>query len=807
MYTYVKLPLSSHRSFDEAATQLFMSRARIISLRSEDAARCSDLRCEKHGWHAGGKEMCKITRFSIPADKFPALIGSELLDNERRTNFYLIKMYCKPLYDFLEWLGIMRPISVKDYVFHAKQISDMFKLYAEQIDMKFGFPPRYIYNLEQMVGHFSKELVDFDPDQEASKFMLKSFRNWNSNLLEAIEEYTEEVYAPLEPKPFKFSDFGRFLEEGEYWRRPASTTVSSVRSKMLLPEIGSAMDILKKIKLKENNLDSKVTPVTKLEKSKVRLAFSVDTYLYLLMSYVYDPLLNYNIPDSSIALNGKQEEAMLRKIQTYTNGDYYLVPFDFEKFDHNVTKVETICIMKKMYKMIKRMKINLPPDYDTIYNEMLDRYSKLEYVGRSGKIKYNNGLLSGLRLTAEIGTILNKAWHRYVLKKYNIMQFCVKIFAQGDDSLLVFTSRAAAIQHNLNMKREGFKCNFRKFYISKYRCEFLRREISMNGIFQYPLRMIGSISQRKPWKMDNLDEIEKVQGVLSNRRELSKRFNIYNREIESNIIQEVQRILKNNGWSMKKIKRMITSFVNPFGYSFGRLNTNICQYKFDVRDESRFVSNLIKKAGGQFREVEWANVKRKVCYLKERYTDNKHISEFISKNEPRIKALYQDPVIKSIRSEFSKEYIERYSEYKSKKISVTPIISINYNEIDNILRNYEISDEESLIGSGNKYYAQDAQFMALFYSCSPVRHWCSTGEFGNKILNLSKKIGKQAALSIVFDQFSKTKSFLRSISPDSRIIERMVLGEIERIIYKAPQMIRSTADLSYLYSYLYNIYH
>jgi hypothetical protein len=417
--------------------------------------------------------MCSGSRFSIPVDKDFGLEKSHMLDNERRTNFYLIKRYCPKLFEYLKDFGILAPISVEDYVKYSKIISDIFKINNEALDGIFSFPPRYIYNLEQMVGHFSKELVNFDPYDEAKLFLDVRPRPVSNELIQYIDSYVRSVYGSISKSDFKHSSFEAFLEDGEYWRRPASTTVK-VKSKMELPEIGDGLDIFKQVKLKANNKDSVIKAVTKLEKSKVRLAFSVDTYLYLLMSYVYQPLLNKNIPYSAIGLNGSQESKMLKEIQSYCNGEYYLIPFDFEKFDHSVTRHECVIIMDAMYREVKQMK-NIPEDIDAMYTEMIDRFKNLKFKHRDKPdIKYRNGLLSGLRLTAEIGTLLNRAWHLYVIKKYGLEKYLVRIYAQGDDALCIFSDRDAAIRHVMNMKREGFKCNYKKFYLSQKRCEFLR---------------------------------------------------------------------------------------------------------------------------------------------------------------------------------------------------------------------------------------------------------------------------------------------------------------------------------------------
>jgi hypothetical protein len=220
-----------------------------------------------------------------------------------------------------------------------------------------------------------------------------------------------------------------------------------------------------------------------------------------------------------------------------------------------------------------------------------------------------------------------------------------------------------------------------------------------------------------------------------------------------------------------------------------------------------FLKKTIDAAGGQFQHLKWSNVSRKIVELKEYYKDKPEILSFIEDNPKEVQALYKNPVIKSIRSEFSVDYIQRYAKYKSKKILLKRVLFTNFKALDQHLVGY--SDDiqytySGKLGSANKYFGKHAQFISYFLSSSPVHRWTDLGRYGNEIAALASRIGKQAAISFYFAQFQKCKDFHLSLRVNETIYGKYIERLIEYLIEKAPRSMRTHADLGYVYTYLFN---
>ena len=112
-------------------------------------------------------------------------------------------------------------------------------------------------------------------------------------------------------------------------------------------------------------------------------------------------------------------------------------------------------------------------------------------------MRWQKGLLSGWRLTALYGTLLNAAETLEALDRESQGERWTAVF-QGDDVRLVTSYVDTAVRVAGRMNALGDDINLSKSFLSNTRDEFLRKVWRHNVVSGYPARAINSLLWRNP---------------------------------------------------------------------------------------------------------------------------------------------------------------------------------------------------------------------------------------------------------------------------------------------------------------------
>jgi hypothetical protein len=238
--------------------------------------------------------------------------------------------------------------------------------------------------------------------------------------------------------------------------------------------------------------------IQKRETGKVRLVIGSNIETYLKCHYLSEMYIDKFFMGNDLSTLWMTSEQTTQFWESSTNLEGYAMPLDQSKFDQMQIVWCVMIIVKYLKRLIDKV--------DQYIIDMVEEELLKSYVYHDGKIfKWLNGLWSGQKWTALIGTIINIVTARmaeriaqeegiYVRRSW----FC----AQGDDDNFRFrdlTSCFAVYQAYLDM---GYIVNPKKFYISRTRDEFLRKVIYKNEVTGYPARSITSLLWSNPVKTE-----------------------------------------------------------------------------------------------------------------------------------------------------------------------------------------------------------------------------------------------------------------------------------------------------------------
>lgn len=241
---------------------------------------------------------------------------------------------------------------------------------------------------------------------------------------------------------------------------------------------------------------SKVRPVAKAGNELTRQMDFVSTWL--------DTGL-YGSSFSTLFLSASQaEELDLAFVADSQDPKLLKVPLDQSNFDQHKSYVAIMtCVLAMRAFLIEK---KAPDDIIAVMDNILctlDRHDVTIHVaGKKLPFVWNNGLPSGWRWTALLGTLLNVGEFKTIClliqrEKFRAVRYH-RLVGQGDD--LTFCTYDLDTVHWIVEKynQVGLEVNPQKVYISRYRSEFLRRSIESNGIFGYIPRTLMAIRFRNP---------------------------------------------------------------------------------------------------------------------------------------------------------------------------------------------------------------------------------------------------------------------------------------------------------------------
>lgn len=171
--------------------------------------------------------------------------------------------------------------------------------------------------------------------------------------------------------------------------------------------------------------------------------------------------------------------------------DWYAC-IDAERFDQSISKEAIVYILNRLGQVDE--------DCAAVAREEIKHLDDLtvEWAGRVWK--YEGGLLSGMRITSIVGTVLSGAAGQYVVSRvFGDGTIPPKVCSMGDDLVLAGFGPLPDKQMILSAYAEtGFSANPKKTVISQIG-DYLRAVYSPRSISYYPANVIGTLSYANPW--------------------------------------------------------------------------------------------------------------------------------------------------------------------------------------------------------------------------------------------------------------------------------------------------------------------
>jgi len=243
--------------------------------------------------------------------------------------------------------------------------------------------------------------------------------------------------------------------------------------------------------------------IMKRETGKVRLVIGSNLELYLKMHYLSEMFIDQFFSGderSTLWMNGDETMRFWEKVSVFKG---FAMPIDQGKFDQMQTRRMVLRLVMKLRD--KLFKMGMGEHGVNVFNLVLQELSQsIIFDGRSQR-PWLNGVLSGLKWTALLDTLLNlitiEMAKMYCAEKginVNPLMFC----AQGDDDLLRFGTFVECIGVYWAITSFGFNINPRKFFISRSRDEFLRRVIGPGLVTGYPARSVVALLWSNPVKSE-----------------------------------------------------------------------------------------------------------------------------------------------------------------------------------------------------------------------------------------------------------------------------------------------------------------
>lgn len=254
---------------------------------------------------------------------------------------------------------------------------------------------------------------------------------------------------------------------------------------------------LKKLMFKKRKQVCKA--VMKSEPGKVRAVISSDLSLYLKMAYlstVIDSMFRRRT-DTTLYMNKDERNNLWQKMAK--NG-HWRMPLDQSEFDRNAT-------MRQVKITIEEIRDFVLDAYDDatvreLFDLVLYAIDGGYVIIDDEKILIENGLLSGWRWTAMLGTMINLTELdlacEWVSSNSNESVLLNDFNAQGDDDWMDLMRYKDGVMLWLAYSSFNLSVNPGKFFLSRTRDEYLRRVMDGDKVTGYPARSIASLLFRNP---------------------------------------------------------------------------------------------------------------------------------------------------------------------------------------------------------------------------------------------------------------------------------------------------------------------
>lgn len=309
----------------------------------------------------------------------------------------------------------------------------------------------------------------------------------------------EKITEWVRNKDSQHLSFSEYQTDPMRWATSGGAPSVYVNGEKIRSKWAWALDALtKKEPIYEQSLKThQVAKVALKEEKKVRTVITTPLPSYLRQCYMLYRLGNMNIK-STISDPGLA--SLMAK-----SGATWFMSIDAKNFDHSIPKSEIITFFELILE-------NLSEDddlYDLVKEEIeCIKNLKIEFLGT--EYRYENGLLSGWRITSLIGSLHSAMVCEWIKK--NVGRAPFSYITQGDD-IILYGYRSLDQEIVLNLCLDfGIQTNFSKTTSGTFG-EFLKYRYSKNEITGYPARAVRSIFYSNPWLDDTIET--KPQEVAS----------------------------------------------------------------------------------------------------------------------------------------------------------------------------------------------------------------------------------------------------------------------------------------------------
>lgn len=516
--------------------------------------------------------------------------GAQLIDGGTASQNIAVSLYI----DALRNIGkekFIHDFDLEHLLFDKKKTKEM-SVFVKKAGPEISDDWRFLVDSDRLddyqpyidVKEFRSDLVDW--------VQRKVVHTWDGDedLWYAIfEEEANNLFFYSGVTPDRILSIDDFFNNGDLW----ATTGSGYEPELPKPEI---YDQTKKehIKLKKNKWGLRWSTskyelkrllfkkrkqmckaVQKSEITKLRAVISSDLSLYLKMSYIstfLDKVIG-NREDSTLWMNKQQAFDMW---QSFKADGTTRMPLDQSEFDHNASTRQIFILLKVIKNLIAKHGATL---------EMLEIMDLIMYALDGGEIygvgeniAIKNGLLSGWRWTAMLGTMINrvelKMAQRYCAEKGQAVVTKADN-SQGDDVWLKLNNRKDAFAIWYAYLSFGLDVNPKKFFVSEDRDEYLRKVLDKGVLTGYPARSVTSICFRNPIQEKEPPGPSRIRSNFTKWKLFSERCNknIHCLFFYNHLLQDCKQAV--TGINKAEVERFLFQDVQFGGIGMGHLHNDI----------------------------------------------------------------------------------------------------------------------------------------------------------------------------------------------------------------------------------------
>jgi hypothetical protein len=232
------------------------------------------------------------------------------------------------------------------------------------------------------------------------------------------------------------------------------------------------------------------------EPAKARTVQSFDTLSILRTSYLLEGLKSYNGKCVWTTLEMTQEEKAAMRRQVLAKDGHVRVCTDQSSFDINQSKENVLYAVEYLFSRISQ---SASRDVSAVVNAELANLRSSRIVVGNKVYPWKKGVLSGMKLTALIDSILNYAATYAALDSLKLRTKWS--FFQGDDAVVCLRSKEDFVDVRALARtyaRFGLVVNPDKTWVAKDRCEFLHEIYDGTVISAFPARTAKTLIWHKP---------------------------------------------------------------------------------------------------------------------------------------------------------------------------------------------------------------------------------------------------------------------------------------------------------------------